>query len=102
MGEIIYKTLLRFGLLILLLWFFKDRFDEKYFWILSILAMYLFAFHPAYLSYKKFQDRNQVIITSTLCSTCKHFDETAVLCTKYDKHPTEHYIPCEGNAWEPK
>ncbi len=102
MGEIIYKTLLRVGLIILALWFFKDHFDEKFFWILSILTIYFFAFYPAYLSYKKFQDTNQKIITSTLCSTCKHFDETAVLCIKYDKHPTEDFIPCEGNAWEPK
>jgi len=25
-----------------------------------------------------------------------------VLCMKYDKHPTENYIPCEGEEWEPK
>jgi len=101
-GEIIYKTLIRLGLSLLILWFLKDHFDEKYFWIISSLAIYFFTFHPAYLSYKKFNEENHSILTETLCSSCKHFDETAVLCMKYDKHPTENFIPCEGKDWEPK
>lgn len=102
MGEIIYKTLLRFVFTLLTLWFVKDYFDQKYFWIFSALAIYFFAFHPAYLAYKNFLEKNEKIISETLCSTCKHFNETAIICTKYDKHPTEDFIPCEGTAWEPK
>ena len=102
MGEIIYKTLIRFAVSILILWFFKDNFDEKHFWIISLLAIYFFTFHPAYLSYKRFIEENKETITNTLCSTCKHFDKSAVLCMKYDKHPNENFIPCEGSDWEPK
>jgi hypothetical protein len=102
MGDIVYKTLIRIGISILLLWFFKDHFDEKYFWIISVLAIYFFTVHPAYLSYKKFTETNQKVLAGTLCSQCKHFDQTAVICLKYDKHPTENFIPCEGNDWEPK
>jgi hypothetical protein len=101
-GKIVYYTILRFALSILILWFAKNHFDEKYFWIMSILGIYLFVFYPAYAAYKKFIDENRKTIEETLCSSCKHFDETAVLCMKYDKHPNETYIPCEGTDWEPK
>jgi hypothetical protein len=101
-GEIIYKTLIRLGIFLLVLWFFKNYFDEKYFLIISLLVIYFFIFHPAYLAYKKFTEESKNILTGTLCSSCKHFDESAILCTKYDKHPTENYLPCEGNDWEPK
>lgn len=102
MGEIVYKTLIRFAVSISVLWFFKDYFDEKYFWILSALGIYLFTIYPAYSAYKNFIEENKTIINKSLCSTCKHFDESAVLCMKYDKHPTENFIPCEGSSWEPK
>lgn len=102
MGEIVYKTILRFGLILIALWFGKDLFGDKFFWIISLLSIYFFVFHPAYIAYKTFIEENKSVITNSLCSTCKHFDESAVLCTKYDKHPTENFIPCEGSAWEPK
>lgn len=102
MGEIVYKTLIKFALILLTLWYFKDYFETQYYWILSLLSIYFFVFHPAYLSYKKFIESNKEIISNTLCSSCKHFDVSAVLCTKYDKHPSESFIPCEGSDWEPK
>jgi hypothetical protein len=102
LGEIVYKTLIRFAATLLILWFSKDFFGEKFFWIVSLLAIYFFVFYPAFLSYKKFIDSNLEVVNNTLCSSCKHFNESAVLCTKYDKHPTESFIPCEGIDWEPK
>lgn len=102
MGEIVYKTLIRFILILLTLWFSKTLFDENIFWIVSILAIFFFVFHPTFLAYKKFVDDNKNVITNSLCSTCKHFNESAVLCTKYDKHPTDNFIPCEGTDWEPR
>ena len=102
MGEIVYKTLVRFMLILLALWFSKNLFGEKFFWIISVLAIYLFVFYPTYSAYKRFVDENKNVITNSLCSSCKHFNESAVLCTKYDKHPTENFIPCEGTDWELK
>lgn len=102
MGEIVYKTLIRFAITLFILWFSKGFFDEKFFWIISLLAIYFFVFHPTFMSYKKFIDSNLNLIKNTLCSSCKHFNESAVLCTKYDKHPSENFIPCEGTDWEPK
>jgi len=45
--------------------------------------------------------KNKKVIDSSLCSSCKNFDRSAVLCIKYDKHPTENYVPCDGVDWEP-
>ena len=53
MGEIVYKTLIRFALMLIALWFSKDFFGEKFFWIISVLAIYFFVFHPAYLGLQK-------------------------------------------------
>lgn len=102
MGEIVYKTLVRLFLLIILLWFFKNSVESQYFWIISFLSIYLFVINPAYLAYKVFLEKNDNVIQNSLCTSCKHFDKSAVLCMKYDKHPTEEFIPCEGTAWEPK
>jgi len=102
MGAIVFWTLIRIIIALPLMWIAKDYIDEKYWFIAGTLTVVLFIIYPAYASYKNFIEKNKTVITSTLCSTCKHFDESAVLCMKYDKHPTENYIPCEGNAWEPK
>jgi hypothetical protein len=102
MGEIVYKTLIRLALSIFVLWGVRGYFDEKFFWIISILAIYFSTIYPAYASYRNFIERNENIITTTLCSSCKYFDESAILCIKYDKHPTENFIPCEGKDWKPK
>lgn len=102
MGAIVYWTLIRIAIVLPLIWFTKDFFDEKYWFIMGSLSLALFVIYPAYHSYKNFIEQNKNVISSTLCSSCKHFDQSAVLCMKYDKHPTENYIPCEGNDWEPK
>ncbi len=102
MGEIVYKTIIRSGLTLLILWFLKNQFDEKYFWIVSLLAIFFFVINPAYMSYKRYLEINKNIQSGTLCSLCKHFDKSAILCIKYDKHPTDSYIPCGGKDWEPK
>jgi glucan phosphoethanolaminetransferase (alkaline phosphatase superfamily) len=102
LGLIVYKTLIKLLLIIVLFSFLRDYFDVRFFWIVSILAIFLFVIHPAYMAYRNFIMENQNIVDNTLCSSCKHFDKSSVLCMKYDKHPTENFIPCEGTDWEPK
>lgn len=102
MGEIVYYTLIRTLITIAFLWFLKSYLDFELWIIVSLLGVYLVIIHPAINSYKKFSERSRGVVDSTLCASCKHFDESAVLCLKYDQHPTEDYIPCEGTAWEPK
>ena len=101
MGEIVYYTLIRTLITIAFLWFIRSYLDFQLWIIISLLGVYLVIIHPAISSYKKFMERSRDVVDSTLCASCKHFDESAVLCLKYDQHPTEDYIPCEGSAWEP-
>lgn len=102
MGAIIYWTIIRLAILIPLLWIATEYIDYQYWWMVVTMSIYGFILHPAFIQYKLFQEENDDIITNTLCSSCKHFDETAVLCLKYDEHPTRDKIPCEGIDWEPK
>lgn len=102
MGGIVYWGLLRTAVVIILLWFAYDYFDYKFFWIIFILAIYLVIIHPIISEYKKFISKNREVINNSLCSQCKHFNESAVLCLKYDEHPTEDYTPCDGIDWEVK
>lgn len=102
MGEIINKTIVRLFLTILILWFGRDYFEIHFFWIISVLSIIFFVIYPAYSAYEDFTSNNNSVINNSLCTSCKHFDKSAVLCIKYDKHPTNDFIPCEGTSWEPK
>jgi len=101
LGEIVFWTLLRAAVTIPAVWLLRGYFDFQLWWMISLMAMYGIIIHPAVIHYKLFQERNKDIIENTLCSNCKHFDKTAVLCMKHDKHPTKTELPCEGLDWEP-
>ncbi len=102
MGEIVFWTLIRTLIMIPIIWISLDYFDYKFWWIISIIAIYIVIIHPAIIGYKKFEEKNKDVNENSLCSTCRHYDKTAVLCMKYDKHPTMNFIPCNGVDWEPK
>ena len=102
MGRVIYWGLIRTLIMIIVLWISYEYYYNQYWWIIALLAVYIFVIHPIISQYKKFNEESKKVILDSLCSTCKHFNETAVLCIKYDKHPTDKYIPCEGQDWEPR
>jgi hypothetical protein len=102
MGAIIYWGIIRTAILIPLLWLFLDYIEFKFWWAIVSISVYAVIIHPAVIQFNIFRENNANVITNTLCSSCKYFDETAVLCLKLDEHPTEDEIPCEGSAWEPK
>ncbi len=102
MGEVIFWTLGRIVIIIPVLWILEGYFHSEFWWTFGLLVIYGFIIHPAVIHYKLFQSKNKEIIESTLCSSCKHFDRSAVLCMLYDKHPTKIVLPCGGNDWEPK
>ena len=101
MGGIVYWTLIRLALSIISVIYLSDFYYGKFWWPMVLLALYLIVVHPAYSQYKEFVKNNTAVIEDTLCSNCKHFNETAVLCMKHDKHPSQDYLPCEGMHWEP-
>jgi len=102
MGDIIFWTIIRTAITIPAIWILRSYISEQLWLLIGIAAIYGIIIHPTFLSYKKFESKSKEVIDSSLCSTCKHFDPSAVLCLKHDKHPTENYIPCEGEHWEPK
>lgn len=102
MGRIIYWGLIRTTIMIIISWITYEYYYNRYWWIIATLAFYIFVVHPLISQYKNFKEETKGVIVDSLCSTCKHFDETAVLCMKYDQHPTIDFIPCEGLDWDPK
>ncbi|MBN2570829.1 MAG: hypothetical protein JXA68_01765 [Ignavibacteriales bacterium] len=102
MGAIIFWALIRLIIVIPSLWYLTQYIEYKFWWIITALSVFLIVLYPAFIAYRKFIEINQKVIESSLCSTCKHFDASAVLCMKHDKHPTSDFIPCEGEHWEPK
>lgn len=102
MGAIVYWTLIRAIILIPVLLLLFEYIDYNLWWIVGIMSIYGIIIHPAIVQYNLFMEKNKEIIHNTLCSSCHHFDETAVLCMKHDKHPTVDSLPCEGVDWEMK
>ncbi|PKL88345.1 MAG: hypothetical protein CVV23_10775 [Ignavibacteriae bacterium HGW-Ignavibacteriae-2] len=102
MGSIVYWTIIRTAILIPSLFLLYDWVDSQLWWIIGVVSVYGVIVHPAIIQYNLFMEKNKEIINNTLCSSCKHFDKSAVLCMKHDKHPTVETLPCEGVHWELK
>jgi hypothetical protein len=83
-------------------WLLQGYLDFQIWWMLTLFSIYGIIIHPAIIHYKLFEEKNKEIIESTLCTTCQHFDKSAVLCMKHDRHPTKDVLPCEGVDWSPK
>ncbi|MBM4170903.1 MAG: hypothetical protein FJ214_03425 [Ignavibacteria bacterium] len=101
MGAIIFWALVRTAILIPSLWLLQGYIEYKYWWWFGIMTVYGVVIHPAMIQYRFFVEENKEISEDTLCSSCKHFDKTAIICLIYDKHPTVNNLPCNGNEWEP-
>ena len=102
MGDIVFWTIVRLAVLIPAVWILKSHIDEQLWWLITVAALYTIVIHPAIASFRKFESKTKSISESIICSSCKHFNESAFLCMKHDKHPSEDYIPCDGIHWEPK
>ncbi len=101
MGAIVFWTIIRTAILIPVLWVLRGYVDNMLWWSISPLAIYGVILHPAIIHYKLFIESTKEIVENTLCSGCKHFDKSAVLCMKYDKHPSREFLPCDGMDWTP-
>ncbi len=102
MGSIVYTALIRTAFAIAIIWYLNNTYETRFIWLIAAALIYLLVVQPAIFQYKKFQEEKVNKMEGTLCATCKHYDPTAVLCLKYDQHPNQDFIPCQGNDWEPK
>jgi len=101
MGKIVTETLLRLIVVLTAVYFIRTAFPDDKFWlILAITAVIGGVVLPAYNSYTSFYKSNREIIENSICSKCRHFDESAVLCKKYESHPRPDFIPCDGKEFE--
>lgn len=101
-GSIVWGTLFRSFIIItlsFLVFEYTDNYDN---WWFALFVLWFFAAMPAYSAYTNFQKDIVDFSDSTLCGSCRNFDKSAQLCKIYDQHPTDDFIPCEGNDWEPK
>lgn len=101
-GSIVYWGIIRLTLVIVALWVLYYYIDYGTWWMIGIVSLYVVVVHPIIIQYEMYREQNKIVLESSLCSSCRYFDVTAVLCTKLDEHPTENYLPCEGMYWEPK
>ncbi len=101
-GSIVYWGIVRLALTIVLLMILYYYLDYGTWWLIGIVSLYIIVVHPIIIQYEMYREQNKLVLESSLCSSCRYFDVTAVLCTKLDEHPSEIYLPCEGMYWEPK
>lgn len=101
MGAIIFWAIIRTAVIIPVLWISGAYFDYESWWIICIIAIYVAVIYPAIIQYKKFEEDNKEVFEDTLCSSCRNFNKSAVICIKYDQHPSTTVVPCEGMDWEP-
>ena len=103
LGSIIWMALLRFTATLIVAWYLKDHFDLYSEWLMvTVLIIYGVAIYPAQIQYEYFKQNNRRLMEETLCSSCRFFRPENLHCTKLDEHISEHYLPCEGEEWEPK
>ena len=93
---------MRLFLVIPSLWIAKDYMNYQLWFTVSLLAIFGIVIHPTTIHYRLFIEKNKEIIEETLCSSCKNFDESAVLCLVHDEHPNKEYLPCDGIDWAPQ
>jgi hypothetical protein len=101
MGGIIFWAIIRTAILMPALWLLQNYIEYRYWWWVGIISIYGVIIHPATIQYRLFVEKNKEIISNTLCSSCKHFDKSAIICLTHDKHPTLDLLPCSGIDWEP-
>ena len=103
MGKIVVEALLRLLIIIVVVFFIRTAMPDDKFWlILTLFAVSAGVILPIWNSYKKFIAENKEVLENSLCSRCRHFDRSAVLCTKYEEHPRTDYLPCGGKDFEPR
>ena len=101
-GSIVLGAMLRLALIMLITWLIIDEWMFQQYWIFIAIAIMLFVIYPSFRQYSIFNDRIENLAESTMCGSCRHFDNTGQMCTLYDEHISNNSLPCEGQDWELK
>ncbi|MFP4368117.1 MAG: hypothetical protein ACLFR2_00900 [Candidatus Kapaibacterium sp.] len=101
-GAIVWGVLFRSAIIIIGSLFLFEAMELYNYWWISLFALWFLAVYPGWQQYNKFSQRMEEFTETTLCGSCRNFDPSSQLCTKYDEHVSAEYVPCEGMDWEPK
>lgn len=101
-GSIIWGVLLRSIIIMMLSFFVVEQIDNRSVWWIAFFSFWFLAAYPAFRQFQVFNSRMKEFEESTLCGNCKKFEKGSQLCTLYDEHVSQNYIPCDGQDWEPK
>jgi hypothetical protein len=105
LGSIIWLAMLRLTATIFVAWYLKVYISDAAYgqwWAVTVAAIYGIAIYPAQIQYSYFKRTSKKLIEQTLCSSCRYFNPEGLHCMQLDEHVSEHYLPCEGEGWEPK
>ncbi len=84
-----------------LVWAAQPYMNYATWWTCGIASLYAGILHPAIIHYRWYLEKNKNVLDASLCSSCRYFDRTAVLCLLHDSHPTSEFLPCDGLDWQP-
>lgn len=104
LGSIITWALVRTVVVIFLALWLHDYvrwLQYEVWWGIVVATIVAAVIYPAQIQYRIYREETHEVVTNTLCSSCRHFEPTAVMCSRYDEHVTEGYLPCDGMDWEP-
>ena len=101
MGEIIWKGLVRFGLVVVIAAVLYGRFAlYTEWWLMFFFAVIVVVLYPGHLAYQKHAATIRDARRNPTCATCRHLAPREALCRITDEHITRTYTPCGGDAWE--
>jgi hypothetical protein len=100
-GTIVFGGMIRLSIIVMATWWISDFWVFHQFWPIFAMMVIMIVFYPAYREMSIFSDTVESLKETTLCGSCKHFEPSAQICSRYDEHITEDHIPCEGMDWEP-
>lgn len=101
-GSIVSGALMRAMLTVMLgfaIWYYVG---SQLALLFSAIAIWGYVAYPAHRQYTIFNQHVEQLELNTLCGQCKHFNPTNQLCSVYDEHVSNDFIPCEGMDWEPR
>ncbi|MCB2205704.1 hypothetical protein KQI65_13245 [bacterium] len=105
-GSIVSWAIFRAAIVIVVSYFIIENVHwlrlESWWWIVIVFLLYAVVLHPMQVQYRIYREETASVMEGTLCSTCRYFEPTGVLCSKLDEHVSADHIPCEGELWEPK
>ncbi len=99
-GSIVFAGLVKTAIVVPIIWFVVETYHLQYYWMVALFVLFAVVAYPAYRKYDQFKEQSRRMSDDLICTKCKHFDSTGILCTIYDEHVSKQKIPCGGDSWE--